>query len=127
MLWVANDNPPSHFHSGFVHSYDLRNSVEKNRRWSNRTVFAGRADFAPGQRPAVLTLRPGKRSDEAIYRCRVDFRLSPTRNQRTRLQVVGESVGWGSVSPVASKGWEMALCVREPFIDENGICNVLSD
>ncbi|XP_037072249.1 nephrin-like [Pollicipes pollicipes] len=53
-----------------------------DRTLSVRATFVGDAS-----RPALrlATVRP---EDAALYRCRVDFQLSPTRNQRVRLTVI---------------------------------------
>ena len=46
---------------------------------------------AAGKEKAVgLMVRDVERNDSAVYRCRVDFLLTPTRNTRVNLTVVGE-------------------------------------
>ncbi|KAF0289213.1 hypothetical protein FJT64_012485 [Amphibalanus amphitrite] len=69
-------------------SYDFRNRDESNRRWHNTSVFGSRVDFVPGRRPAVLTLRDLGPADQAIYKCRVDFQHSRTRNALVNLTVI---------------------------------------
>jgi hypothetical protein len=41
-------------------------------------------------RPSSLTVDAIQLDDEGIYRCRVDFKNSPTRNFQIRLNVVGK-------------------------------------
>ena len=53
-------------------------------------VASGGAVFISHRRPAALRLRHLEESDEGVYRCRVDFTRSPTRNQRLNLTVISE-------------------------------------
>ncbi|KPI92379.1 Protein turtle-like A [Papilio xuthus] len=72
-----------------VHSFDVRGrSFDKALQWSDPNVFGPRAYFVTVARPAVLTLDTVQLDDEGIYRCRVDFKNSPTRNFQIRLTVI---------------------------------------
>jgi hypothetical protein len=57
---------------------------------STKSGFDRRADFQAGSYPAHLLVSDLKLSDEGVYRCRVDYRYSPTRNALVNLTVVGE-------------------------------------
>lgn len=75
----------------FIYSFDVRGrSFNKALQWSDPNAFGPRAYFATVARPAALTLDTVQLDDEGIYRCRVDFKNSPTRNFQIRLSVIGE-------------------------------------
>ncbi|XP_013170499.1 PREDICTED: neural cell adhesion molecule 1-like [Papilio xuthus] len=72
-----------------IYSFDVRGrSFDKALQWSDPNVFGPRAYFVTVARPAVLTLDTVQLDDEGIYRCRVDFKNSPTRNFQIRLTVI---------------------------------------
>ncbi|KAJ2938742.1 hypothetical protein O0L34_g3355 [Tuta absoluta] len=72
-----------------IYSFDVRGrSFNKALQWSDPNAFGPRAYFATVARPASLTLDTVQLDDEGIYRCRVDFKNSPTRNFQIRLHVI---------------------------------------
>ncbi|XP_042243451.1 protein turtle-like isoform X2 [Homarus americanus] len=76
-------------HSTPIYSIDGRNGpVRTAQHWTDKDVLGGRAYFDLSSRPPGLVLNPLKPSDQGEYRCRVDFRSSPTRNVRVNLKVV---------------------------------------
>lgn len=64
--------------------------IGQAKLWSSPTVFGSRAFFSTANRPAQLKVDNIKLSDEGMYRCRVDFRNSPTRNLKINLTVIGK-------------------------------------
>ncbi|KAF7269403.1 hypothetical protein GWI33_017568 [Rhynchophorus ferrugineus] len=62
--------------------------VNKALRWSDKEVFGPRAYFVFVSKPAALTLEGVQLDDQGIYRCRVDFKTSPTRNFAINLTVI---------------------------------------
>lgn len=75
----------------FYFSFDVRGRpIGQAKLWSSPTVFGSRAYFSTAQRPAQLKVDNIKLSDEGMYRCRVDFRNSPTRNLKINLTVIGK-------------------------------------
>lgn len=75
----------------FFLSFDVRGRpIGQAKLWSSPTVFGSRAYFSTAQRPAQLKVDNIKISDEGMYRCRVDFRNSPTRNLKINLTVIGK-------------------------------------
>ncbi|CAG9136308.1 unnamed protein product [Plutella xylostella] len=72
-----------------IYSFDVRGrSFNKALQWSDPHAFGPRAYFATVARPASLTLDTVQLDDEGVYRCRVDFKNSPTRNFQIRLHVI---------------------------------------
>ncbi|GLH02172.1 Uncharacterized protein GBIM_08211 [Gryllus bimaculatus] len=58
------------------------------KMWSSPKAFGKRAYFRTASTPAQLLVEDVKLADEGVYRCRVDFRNSPTRNQKINLTVI---------------------------------------
>lgn len=72
-------------------SYDTRTGNKtKAVLWSSAEELGSRAHFRAPSQPAHLLIDDLQVTDEGIYRCRVDFRDSPTRNSRINLTVIGE-------------------------------------
>lgn len=73
-------------------SFDVRGRRQFNnaRLWSSPAALGPRAFFITATNPAHLSIDRLQSSDEGIYRCRVDFRNSPTRKQKMNLTVIGE-------------------------------------
>ncbi|XP_060536558.1 neural cell adhesion molecule 1 isoform X2 [Cylas formicarius] len=72
-----------------LYSYDVRGRTYKDAKlWSSPTVFGTRAYFWPLTNPATLVIDNIQLSDEGIYRCRVDFKNSPTRNSKVNFTVI---------------------------------------
>ncbi|XP_036213247.2 uncharacterized protein side-III isoform X2 [Bactrocera oleae] len=72
-----------------LYSFDVRGrAFEKALYWSDTNSFGPRAYFITNQQPAKLTVENIQLDDEGVYRCRVDFQNSPTRNHRINLTVI---------------------------------------
>ncbi|XP_012269309.1 protein turtle homolog A [Athalia rosae] len=73
-----------------IYRYDLRGRSHTNAlHWSDDNAFGPRANFETSSKPAAaLKLEAVQLKDEGIYRCRVDFRNSPTRNFQVNLTVI---------------------------------------
>ncbi|XP_057337147.1 hemicentin-2-like isoform X1 [Microplitis mediator] len=71
-----------------IYSYDARNrQAGKVKLWSEPNFWGSRATFRLGS-PAQLQIQEVRPSDEGVYRCRVDFRNSPTRNIKVNFTVI---------------------------------------
>lgn len=75
-------------------SYDLRKKDQKDTHWIEKSVLGTRAYFRTMSEPAALVIEGVEVTDEADYRCRVDFSRSPTRNYKLKLVVTGQSYQW---------------------------------
>ncbi|XP_063231784.1 protein turtle homolog A-like [Bacillus rossius redtenbacheri] len=73
-----------------LYSFDVRGgrNFGKAKLWSSPTAFGQRAYFRTTSSPAQLLVDDLRLSDEGVYRCRVDFRDSPTRNLNINLTVI---------------------------------------
>ncbi|XP_065168028.1 nephrin isoform X3 [Atheta coriaria] len=72
-----------------IYSVDGRDrDFGQAERWSDENVFANRAYFMPEKQPAELGVDHIRESDQAMYRCRVDFKVAQTRNSKVNLTVI---------------------------------------
>ncbi|EGI66838.1 hypothetical protein G5I_04644 [Acromyrmex echinatior] len=89
-------------------SYDARSrQFGKAKLWSAAHFWGHRASFRASP-PAQLTLQDLQQSDEGVYRCRVDFRNSPTRNLKVNLTVIDDRIN-NSINPEVY----MIVCILE--------------
>ncbi|XP_071744749.1 neural cell adhesion molecule 2 isoform X2 [Lepeophtheirus salmonis] len=72
-----------------LYSFDVRGRLEDDaKHWSAKHPFGNRAYFRVGNDPTFLLIDAIRLEDEGVYRCRVDYRNSPTRNIKLNLTVV---------------------------------------
>ncbi|KAL4705371.1 hypothetical protein ACJJTC_016564, partial [Scirpophaga incertulas] len=72
-----------------LYSYDIRGrSMTQPKLWSSPSGFGNRAFFRGGATPAVLMVDDVQATDAGTYRCRVDFKNSPTRNLKVNFTVI---------------------------------------
>ncbi|CAG4984230.1 unnamed protein product [Colias eurytheme] len=72
-----------------LYSYDVRGrTIYQPKLWSSPTGFGTRAYFRATASPATLLVDSVATTDSGVYRCRVDFKNSPTRNLRINFTVI---------------------------------------
>ncbi|EDW59180.1 protein turtle homolog B isoform X1 [Drosophila virilis] len=72
-----------------IYNFDVRGrQFGQARLWSSPLAFGTRAHFSSTSHPAQLKIDNVRIEDEGAYRCRVDFRNSPTRNLKINLTVI---------------------------------------
>ncbi|XP_028031272.1 hemicentin-1-like [Bombyx mandarina] len=76
LVWYKNNIP--------IYSFEI-----PDREWADSTFNAtGRMSADVRSQPTAVTVSALTEDDQAVYHCRVDFRLSPTRNIGVNLTVV---------------------------------------
>ncbi|XP_046649564.1 muscle M-line assembly protein unc-89-like [Daphnia pulicaria] len=103
-----------------IYSVDLRaRPLEQAKHWKNERL-ASRAQFdTSAASSAAFMLSNVSEDDDGIYRCRVDFRHTPTRHVRYQLNVVqlprapviyaNSARQYGPVSGMYDEGTDLAL------------------
>ncbi|XP_065344977.1 contactin-6-like isoform X1 [Cloeon dipterum] len=71
-----------------IYTLDRRSTPDDGKHWSEKEKLQGRAYFRLDDDPAKLTIEDVKETDQGQYRCRVDFKKSPTRNSVVNLAVI---------------------------------------
>lgn len=86
ILWYRED-----MSSHPIYTLDGRKNGLYNgaRNSSDQKVFGNRATMKIDKVPAQFEIDPLINTDSGLYRCRVDYRNSPTRNQKINLTVIG--------------------------------------
>ena len=72
-------------------SYDTRGRQStRGTHWAQEDSLGQRSAFEPRPRSPLLRIRDIQEGDEGVYRCRADFKATPTLNARVNLTVIGE-------------------------------------
>ena len=76
-----------------ISSFDLRSSSSPGQHWKDDKSLGERGYVLYEESPRIcksfLSLDPVVAGDRGQYRCRVDYQVSPTRNTRIKLKLVG--------------------------------------
>nr|XP_040567358.1 hemicentin-1-like [Lepeophtheirus salmonis] len=83
VLWFKNDS------SLPIYTYDTRGkSYEEASHWSDDKVLMGRAFFRGDHHPGRLVVDNVHGDDEGLYKCRVDYKIAPTKITNVHLKVI---------------------------------------
>lgn len=81
-------------HSFLLFSFDLRSQSESGKHWKDDRTLGNRGyvfyEEIPHSCKSYLNIEPVIAGDSGQYRCRVDYEVSPTRNTRIKLKLIGE-------------------------------------
>ncbi|KAF2365930.1 Immunoglobulin V-set domain, partial [Trinorchestia longiramus] len=87
-----------------IYSYDVRQGLySRPKEWSDPMLLGSRAHFSVATTPAALVLNYTSKSDEAVYRCRVDFKHHITTHARVNLTVIEPITGISIQDPNGSE------------------------
>ncbi|XP_043500161.1 neural cell adhesion molecule 2-like [Polistes fuscatus] len=108
-----------------IYSVDARGrAVGQAKLWSDPYVFGERATMRTNVTPAELEIDPLHSDDGGVYICRVDFKDSPTKNQKINLTVIVPPS-----KPVIYTGSNKAMAkILQPFNEGNEmslLCEVI--
>ena len=82
-------------HSFLLFSFDLRSQTESGKHWKDDRTLGNRGyvfyEEIPHSCKSYLNIEPVTAGDSGQYRCRVDYEVSPTRNTRIKLKLIGKS------------------------------------
>ncbi|XP_065211946.1 hemicentin-1-like isoform X2 [Planococcus citri] len=104
-----------------IYSYDSRDKTTTGgSHWADDKTVGGRVTFelGSGKYPARLTLQAVRDSDGGLYRCRVDFKKSPTRNQNVNLTVI---LPPDSLSVINEKGDHIPNYILGPYAEGSSV------
>ncbi|KAM7345261.1 sidestep V [Cochliomyia hominivorax] len=72
-----------------IYTFDARGrSLHQGIPWADENVFKNKAHFYYDSNPPALRIKNIQISDAGLYKCRVDFHKSPTRNWRINVTVL---------------------------------------
>ncbi|XP_053967380.1 nephrin [Anastrepha ludens] len=72
-----------------IYTFDARGrSLHQAIPWADENVFKNKAHFYYDTNPPALRIKNIQTSDAGLYKCRVDFHKSPTRNWRINVTVL---------------------------------------
>nr|XP_053651478.1 B-cell receptor CD22-like [Cherax quadricarinatus] len=83
VLWYRDHVPTP------IYSYDVRSGAySRPKEWADPHILGERAHFSMTTVPAALVLNQTRPNDQAVYRCRVDYKRLTTTHARVNLTVI---------------------------------------
>ncbi|KNC28310.1 hypothetical protein FF38_05180 [Lucilia cuprina] len=126
-----------------IYTFDARGrSLHQGIPWADENVFKNKAHFYYDSNPPALRIKNIQISDAGLYKCRVDFHKSPTRNWRINGAAVrdqtagpyleGDSINLtclssGGIPPPRVSWWREHALVDDSFqvLPDGTVRNVL--
>lgn len=90
---------------------DGQKSAAVGSHWADAKTLEDRAHFRVSPQPAVLIIKNIGDRDAAVYKCRVDFKMSPTRNYKVNLTVIREYHFVQLYSCVVNVWWQQSISI----------------
>ena len=73
-----------------MYSLDVRGKpLDQANHWAESSSIGKRSSFSTASNPNSLVVDDLTLADEGIFRCRVDYRNSPTKNVKLNLTIIG--------------------------------------
>ena len=73
-----------------MYSLDVRGKpLDQANHWAESSSIGKRSSFSTTSNPNSLVVDDLTLADEGIFRCRVDYRNSPTKNVKLNLTIIG--------------------------------------
>ncbi|XP_021945132.2 uncharacterized protein LOC110843474 isoform X2 [Folsomia candida] len=99
--------------STVIYSLDAREKqIEEAQHWSNEQALGGRAYFRSSADPPSLIIENVKESDGGLYKCRLDYKRSPTLYHNVNLTII---IPPKQVVVVDERGTEMNSMIIGPY------------
>lgn len=102
-----------------IYTFDARGrSLQQAIPWADEDVLKNKAQFLYETNPPALKIKKVQITDAGLYKCRVDFHKSPTRNWRVNVTVI---VPTTKLTIIDSYGATIRDNIAGPYLEGNNI------